>query len=549
MKPGRTPNRAAAGSARIGLRRGSLGVWIGSSVVALSALSVVAVLYHARHSESDMTKRSGWIHKLAVLAGLPVTGAYAASQVPPTQIGINLSSPAYFRQARTFANLVLGASAWTSQVPGHERLGPDDIDRDGNLKRMPGGQSVFKMLTQPNTGTGDATIRCTYQGRGDIRPAMNVSDVRIENGGFTFRWRDNGYKASQIQLRLKSLDPADPIRNLDCRETSMPRDARFDPQFIAFVRQFRAVRFMDWQNTNANQPVTWAERHTRASQDIIGRDGVAVEDMVDLAAQAGVDPWFNMPWNADDDYIRRFAQYVHDHLPRDRKVYVEAGNEVWNARFLMSKQALKEGQEEGLGPNPEAGRLYRYAEKTVQVMDIWAKVFADRPSQLVRVANCQNGPNRSNLVLGYKDTAKHIDALATAPYFAYDFRKNPPADSDAAYARINDAIDATLNTALKAKGVAEKYGKRYIAYEAGQHIILNDVALAQTIQRDPRMYDAYKRYLNIWRQQIGDTIMMYDSVQPINKTGSWGLLEYLGQPVNEAPKMRAVSDALRETRR
>jgi len=63
------------------------------------------------------------------------------------------------------------------------------------------------------------------------------------------------------------------------------------------------------------------------------------------------------------------------------------------------------------------------------------------------------------------------------------------------------------------------------------------------------MYDAYKRYLNLWRRQIGDTIMLYASVQPIGKNGSWGLLEYLGQPLAEAPKMRAVSEVLHDLQR
>lgn len=500
-----------------------------------------------------MAKRSGWRHKLAALvtlhgaaAGSSAAAAQAPLPVPPTTIGINLSTPAYFRQSRAFANLALGSS-WISKAPGHAHLGPDDVDKDGNLKQLPDGEQVMRMLTQPNAGTGDATIRCTYEGRGDIRPTMAaVSAIKSDAGSFTFHWRNTGYKTSLILLRVTSLDRANPIRNLDCRETNLARSVRFDPQFLAFVRQFKVIRFMDWQNTNANLPITWATRHTLSSQNILDGDGVSVEDMMDLTTQTGADAWFNMPWNADADYIEHFARYVHDHLAPGRKVYVEAGNEVWNARFPMSKQALQEGQTEQLSTNPEVARLYRYAERLTEVMDIWAKVFRDRPNDLVRVANCQNGPNRSNTVLSYKDTAHHIDALATAPYFGFDFHKNPPANADAAFVRLDGGMDEALATALKSKSVADKFGKRYIAYEAGQHIILEDIELAQQIQRDPRMYDAYKRYLEIWRRQIGDTIMMYDSVQPVVRTGSWGLLEYFGQPLNEAPKMRAVSDALHE---
>jgi len=492
--------------------------------------------------EHGMARQSGWAHRVAALAALHGAGAsvagtaHAALPVPPTTIGLNVAAPAYFRQTRTFANLLLGGTAWGITGGGHP--GPDDVDRDGYLKRLPGGGSVFRVLVQPTAS--EATIRCTYDGHGEIRSNKGAGEVKP--GSYSFHWRNSGYKTSGILLRITSLDPANPIRNLDCRETTLPGSARFAPEFLAMVRPFKVIRFMDWQNTNHNQPVTWATRHTRASIDILDHDGISVEDMVDLVNQVGADPWFNMPWNGDDDYFRHFAQYVHDHVGKDRKVYVEMGNEVWNPFFPMSKQALAEGVSEGLHANPEYARLYRYAERLSHVMQIWSEVFADRPRQLVRVANCQNGPNRAKLVLAYKDTAKHLDALATAPYFGADFRKAPPANLDEAFARLNDGLVGSLDKALLAKGVAASFGKRYIAYEAGQSVVLQDLERNAEIQRDPRMYEAYKRFLSIWREKIGDTLMMYDSVTPVGKSGAWGLLEYLGQPVAEAPKMRAVME-------
>jgi hypothetical protein len=547
MKPARrTPNRHAAGTA---VRRQSdqprrrWGVWILVAFAAITLLSIIAV----RHLglEGGMAKKGGWAHRMAALMAVhgagagSATSAHAALPVPPTTIGLNLSTPAYFRQTRTFANLVLGGSSWL--ISGSERPGPGDVDGNGYLKRLPGGKPVFKVLVQP-TAAKEATIRCTYQGRGDIRLGRGGADYKP--GSFTFYWRNTGYKTSAIQLRITSIDPANPIRDLDCRETTMAANARFAPEFLAMVRPFKVIRFMDWQNTNGNKPVTWATRTTLGSIAILDDDGVSIEDMVDLVNQIGADPWFNMPWNGDDDYIRRFAQYVHDHLARDHKVYVEVGNEVWNTHFPASKQALAEGTSEALHPDPEVARLYRYAERLSHVMQIWSEVFADRPRQLVRVANCQNGPNRSKLVLSFKDTAKHVDALATAPYFGFDFRRHPPADLNEAFARLDEGMDNSLDVALRTKEMAATFGKRYIAYEAGQHVILKDQAFAEQIERDPRMYDAYKRYLSIWRAKIGDTIMMYDSVQPIVPTGSWGLLEYIGQPLQDAPKMRAVLDAI-----
>ena len=89
--------------------------------------------------------------------------------------------------------------------------------------------------------------------------------------------------------------------------------------------------------------------------------------------------------------------------------------------------------------------------------------------------------------------------------------------------------------------VANKFGKRYIAYEAGQHVVKpDDLLLTTKIQRDPRMYDVYKRYIDDWRSRVGDTLTLFANVGGIGPFGAWGLSEHSGQPVSEAPKLRAV---------
>jgi hypothetical protein len=547
--PRRTPNRHSrvptGGGRKWAIRAGAAGV------AALALMLLFSFVHRENHVAHPMRFKRILVALGLASAGAP--GATAASAdavdlpVPPTTVGLNLAAPNSYWPQRMFANLAL-AGQWQTTLKGSPPVPPENLDANGYLKSLPDDRPVMRLLSWPAADTKAAVIRCTYDGHATIAIAgKGISGVKTGDGNVSFHWVNASPPAgSAIFLRVMAMDSASPIRNLDCREDTMPRNLRFDPQFLAMVRPFKVLRFMDWQRTNENAHITWADRHTPASFYIRDQDGVSVEDMVDLATQSGADPWFNMPWNADDGYIRGFAQYVHDHLPRDRHVYVEAGNEVWNARFPMSKQAFQEGQTEALAPDPETARLYRYAERLSQVMDIWTRIFADRPGQLVRVANCQNGPNRSNLVLAYKDTAKHVDALATAPYFGYDFRKDAPADADAAFARVDDAMDQALNTALAAKAIAYKYHKRYIAYEAGQHIVLKDQPTSQQIQRDPRIHDAYQRYLDIWRQKIGDTIMMFTSVQPIVGTGSWGLMEYAGQPLSEAPKMRAVLEAVHD---
>jgi hypothetical protein len=208
---------------------------------------------------------------------------------------------------------------------------------------------------------------------------------------------------------------------------------------------------------------------------------------------------------------------------------------------------MREGQERNLSQKPMEAMLLRYAQRTVETMKIWEKVFADRPSSLVRIIATQHvAPKSAQTVLSYADTAKHVDALATAPYFGGGLMKtDPTADLETIFARLPGMVDQTIDIAVQNKAVAHRYGKRYISYESGQHIVIpKDVPLEEQVQRDPRMYDLTKRFIEGWKTRVGDTLMIFGSVFPIGRSGAWGLLEYDGQPPSEAPKYRAVMEEI-----
>jgi hypothetical protein len=512
-------------------------------VIALALVAAIPIARRHMHAEAGMTNRHGVRAALAaVSAMLGSTASTAALAVPPTTIGVTVTPPANYRKVRSLANLAAG-SFWGAS--DHHVLGPEEVDRDGNVKALAPGITLSRILMPLNPGPKTVTIRCSWQGQGSIRPGgKRVEAVQVKDNGFTFRYNNEPAIGGNAELKLSSIDPVNPIRNIDCRETSLPADARIDPQYVESLRDFKVIRFMDWQATNLNAPVTWATRHLPTSIDTTKGDGVAIEDMIALVKATHADPWFNMPWNGDDDYFERFARMVHDNVPADRTVYVEMGNELWNQAFRASRQAQSEGVAARLDPQPFKAGFLRYAERLAHVMDIWKKVYADRPGRLVRVAACQNGSGCAKTVLGYQDTAKHVDALATAPYFGGRLNRTPFANADEVFAALDPEIDRTLDMALQAKAVAAQYGKRYIAYEGGQHLILKDVALEEQVERDPRMYEAYKKYLDIWRSKIGDTLALYASSGSISRFGAWGLIEYIGQPLSETPKMRAVQEAI-----
>ena len=87
----------------------------------------------------------------------------------------------------------------------------------------------------------------------------------------------------------------------------------FHPTLVSYLQRFKVVRFMDWMASNVAQSGVWANRTTRAWRSYNQphsdgtTDGVALEDMILLANQAGVSPWFSVPYNADDNYITNMA--------------------------------------------------------------------------------------------------------------------------------------------------------------------------------------------------------------------------------------------------
>lgn len=223
-------------------------------------------------------------------------------------------------------------------------------------------------------------------------------------------------------------------------------------------------------------------------------------------------------------------------------VYVELGNEIWNDMFDAAQQAEREGLALGLGGgDPKRAQTIRYAEKLCRTHRIWAGVFADRQGKLVRVASSQNAyPELAQIILGHGDTASCVDALATAPYVWLDLEGRGAADKEWVFAQMPRIIAESIAFAERNRATALRSGKRYIAYEGGQHLVSTDLDFAKAIQRDPRMGEVYRDYLNLWDRRIRSELVLYASTAPVTEYGSWGLREYPDQPSSQTPKLAAV---------
>jgi hypothetical protein len=477
----------------------------------------------------------------------------SGAPVAKPEIGVNLNTIAFWDGSRPFDNLIYG-SDWQMQGPrGGQEVPSNNLDAEGWVKALPAGYRVVRTLSVPSSTT---QVTCRWQGNDhnsmEVRSDGVTSNAVRKAGAnelkFDYRSSYPGAKAAFLTF---TVDPSSYVRDLNCREASDHDGEGFDPVLVGALRGFGVVRFMKWQSAvEANRPVTWATRNKPGAGSYFMNDGVPVETMVALANEVGAAPWFTMPWNADDDYIAKFATYVRDNIPTNRQVYVETSNEVWNGGYPVMHQAQAEGVAEGLDANNGAygQAMYRYAEKTQHVMRIWGKVFAGQDNRLVRVISAQNvSPFWSDKILGYGDTADYVDALATAPYWAFMDADYSGQSLDRIMDRVLPAqIVETLNRAAQQKAIARKHHKRFIAYEGGQHVWLTkNPPLVARIERDPRMAGLYKSYIDGWNGKIGDTLTLFALTGAPGNAG-FGLVEYAGQPIGDAPKMRAVRSFLRQ---
>ena len=267
--------------------------------------------------------------------------------------------------------------------------------------------------------------------------------------------------------------------------------------------------------------------------------------MIDVANEAGADPWVNIPPHATDDYVHQFAKLAHQRLSPNLKLNLEYANEAWNYGFRGDELDACTGQatwptQLAAGANQYYLELNWYAQRLAQVCTIARQEFGADASRVTCIANTQ-----AALVEGTKQMlactyaaaalgmpcAKFIDVVAIAPYFGYyignptlspdrlqlvcrrgrrpdeavrgDHRRGPERRADARAAGCADASHRgrwwqSKGWMTATKAVADSFGLPMWAYEGGQHLVpptgdtdatfLNLIIAAN---RDPRMGAAY----------------------------------------------------------
>ena len=524
----------------------------------------------------------------------PVVWETGSALNAKSPIGSNLAGIADWATELPFIDIFKTSRDWISCKEGV--WGDDrklDLDANGWIRSLQPGQCARALALWDTNRFPAGNYTVLYEGDGDIVydegasnrfvaaesvPGRHIVDIDPKRGN------------QGLLLTITRTNPDNPIRNIrvlmpggvcteemtrwcdasnGCGEAGScePFDKNYDkvifnPYFIKEVQRYSVIRFMDWMATNDSKVSKWSER-PRLEDARWSTHGVPLEVMVELANRIKVEPWFNMPHLADDDYITRFATQVHKSLDAKSRVWVEFSNEVWNGIFQQNPDVAR--CESGKGEDGDYNKSHLcYAERSLEVFALWRSAFLDNPGRVVRVLGSQSESAwATKRILGHRDAYKHADAVAIAPYFGQTAR---PENTDELVGMNVDALvkqvkeqtlPKTIADIKEQAGLAAEHQLPLVAYEGGPAFDAtfgaenNDRinALFDAINRDPRLAAMYIELLNAWKGAGAQLFVNYTSCDPFSKWGRFGLLEYVTQPREDAPKYDAIQTYIESTPR
>lgn len=384
-----------------------------------------------------------------------------------------------------------------------------------------------------------------------------------------------------VTLKIVKTNPNNYIKNIavvrESQEKLFQAGEIFNPDFLAKIKQFDTLRFMDWMSTNNSEQKDW-ENRPKPTDAVWAKKGVPLETMVALANKQKANAWFNMPHLASDDYIAKFAQYVKANLDPSLKAYVEYSNEAWNWQFQQAQYGNVQGRAKW-GDKGDAWMQWN-GMKSAQICDIWKKqVFGEKDkNRVVCVMGTQTawrGLEDSVLQCpawaaeGNEPCYKHgIDALGITGYFGgglgnkenvetvLSWRKDPDGGFEKAFTQLTkggllkegDTIKETIDSFSYFKKVTDAKNLKMVVYEGGSHIVgvgdpVNNEQLTEfliAVNKHPKMYDLYTEVFNGWKQAGGTLFNHFVDINQPSKWGSWGALDYVTQETS--PKYKALLD-------
>jgi hypothetical protein len=531
-----------------------------------------------------------------LLLGMPGARAQAASSDNSrSPLGINLARIAYWSTEIPFLDLMHTSKQWITHTNSDDPWDTNeeqylDLDADGWPKSLVaikdskpqqftslGVVLLNHLSSTPNGYYPSGRYLVLYDGQGTLSYSFDASLVSHSAGRDVINVAQAS--AAGIDVRITATDPkhnGNYLRNIRVVKAdsadALARGQIFNPTFLDLLRNFRSLRFMDWFATNGSPLSSWSSRPIPSNAFWGSPRGVPIEVAVQLANVLSADPWLNLPHKADDVYIRQMAALVHAQLGSGQKVYVELSNEVWNGIFPQYDYAVAQGRALWPGePGGDGGYAWNrnwYGMRVAQMCDIWKTVWGADAGRIVCVlaAQASSTQDATEALMcrywrGAPCAAHNVNAVAVAPYFGFKVPSAWTSQADGGLSALFQSLYSQNDPSIPPKGslgqasaweasyraALVSYKLPLIAYEAGQSFANGSAALNNlyfAANRDPRMRVAYLTYLNQWKANGGQLLLLYDDISAPDESGSWGALESLMQstaPLSSAPpKWQAI---------
>ncbi|QDU10151.1 putative Ig domain-containing protein [Gimesia aquarii] len=509
---------------------------------------------------------------------------------PPMQVGMNLEGIADWSSAWTFTDMAHTMRTWNSvalnlttfQSQWGSTLFDIELDEHGwptqtHQTVNEAGQTIIQQFVAPIL-TGDVNPAGIYRAEWDGEATVLLPGV-IEQGttseGRHYALLDL-VENQDILLTIRDIDPTNHFRNFNLwmpdyngqsfvGQDWQPGDdfSPFHPLFLERLAPFDTLRFMDWMETNETDVVTWEDRARLEDATYHGgndpndfHNGIAPEYMIELSNTLNANAWFNMPHQANDDFVRNFAEMVRDNLDPELTIYVEWSNEIWNYAYGFHASFWIQDQ---LALPENAGiNWYEFAASQIQQdFAIWQEVFAGQEDRIVRVVAGQQS-NPAVLAGLLPAMNGNFDAISVTGYAGLGFEQLASFDESTT---VDDVIDTvleetilwSLSRLIDHQNLADQYSQilgreiDLVTYEGGSHPDAYGWPVQEVVHaasRSPRMSEIYQALLN------GADLIGVDLFNQFTFTGGgfsapwgdWGLLHTMDQPLETSFEYQTIVD-------
>ena len=359
------------------------------------------------------------------------------------QLQLGLTGPVYFNGFSPFLNWWKTASAPTiSRSSGGDLYGQQIWDVEGYLDPstgeivtpVPPDLLAISRVFYKSANSFQVSAGCNYAGEEWTATWDGSAEGRVEfttGGGAQAIIVPNridfttGEDPDRVALVLRLTDRNDPPRNIRIFQSRYRQNVidgeRFNPDWLAEIRQFGVLRFMDWMVTNDShisefsqladenyfawcQPFYgWGQQSVWSGKSgQFGPKGSLHPQLIcELANETGCNIHVCIPIRATDTFVRMFAKYFKENT--DAEVTYELSNECWNPGFDQFHYCRSQGSK--IWPGDFWGFAKWYGYRAAECMKIIRDVYGETSRW------------RGALCTQTVDVAKTINALAGINYW------------------------------------------------------------------------------------------------------------------------------------